>query len=66
MLIRNTVNYLQMGHTPFSYSYSQFKWHMEMTTHTRFKEPVRMLIGYEYTKEHIRNAFSSARIQPIK
>ena len=55
-----------MGHTPFSYSYSQFKWHMEMTTHTRFKEPVRMLIGYEYTKEHIRNAFSSARIQPIK
>ena len=55
-----------MGHTPFIYSYSQNKWHMEMVTHTRFKEPVRMLIGYEYTKEHIRNAFSSARIQAIK
>ena len=55
-----------MGHTPFSYSYSQFKWLMEMTTHTRFKELVRMLIGYEYTKEHIRKAFSSARIQAIK
>ena len=55
-----------MGHTPFSSSYSQCKWHMEMKTHTRFKEPVKMLIGYEYTKEHIHNAFSSARIQAIK
>ena len=39
---------------------------MEITVHTRFKELVKMLIGYEYTKEHIRKAFSSARIQPIK
>ena len=54
-----------MGHTPFSYSYSQCKWHMEMTIHTRFKEPVNMLIRYEYTKEHIHKAFSSARIQAI-
>ena len=55
-----------MGHTPFSYSYSQYNWHMEMIIHTRLKEPVKMLISYEYTKEHIRKAFSSARIQPIK
>ena len=39
---------------------------MEMTIHTRFKEPVKMLIGYEYTKEHSHKAFSSTRIQPIK
>ena len=39
---------------------------MEIATHTRFKELVRMLIGYEYTKEHIHNAFSSTRIQAIK
>ena len=55
-----------MGHTPFISSYSQCKWHMEMTIHTRFKEPLKMFIGYEYTKEHIHNAFSSARIQAIK
>ena len=55
-----------MGHTPFISSYSQCKWHMEMTTHTRFKKPVEILIGYEYTKEHIHNAFFSASIQPIK
>ena len=54
-----------MGHTPFSSSYSQFKLHMEMIVHTRFKEPVKMLISYEYTKEYIHNAFSSARIQAI-
>ena len=66
MLYRNTRNYLQIGHTPFSSSYSQFKWLMEMTTHTRFKEPVKMLIDYEYTKEHICKAFSSPRIQAIK
>ena len=39
---------------------------MEMTTHTHFKELVKMLIGYEYTKEHIHKAFSSAYIQAIK
>ena len=55
-----------MGHTPFSSSYSQCKWHMEMITHIRFKEPLKMLIGYEYTKEHSRKAFSSPRIQAIK
>ena len=55
-----------MGHTPLSSSYSQFKWLMEMTTHTRFKEPVKMLIDYEYTKEHIHNVFFSTRIQAIK
>ena len=55
-----------MGHTPLSYSYSQFKWYKEMITHTRFKEPLKMLIGYEYTKEHIHKPFSSARIQAIK
>ena len=55
-----------MGHTPFIYSYSQFKWHMEMITHTCFNELVKMLIGYEYTKEHSRNAFSSTHIQAIK
>ena len=55
-----------MGYTPFSYSYSQYKWHMEMATHTRVKEPLKILIGYEYTKENIHNAFSSTRIQPIK
>ena len=55
-----------MGHTPFSYSYSLCNWHMEMTIHTHFKEPLKMLIGYEYTKEHIHNAFFSIRIQPIK
>ena len=55
-----------MGHTSFFSSYSQYKWHMEMATHTRFKDQVKMLIAYEYTKEHIHNAFSSARIQPIK
>ena len=38
---------------------------MEMTTHTRFKEPVKMLIGYEYTKEHTHKAFSSTHIQAI-
>ena len=54
-----------MGHMPFSSSYSQFKLHMEMITHTRFKELVRMLIGYEYTKEHIHKAFFSTRIQAI-
>jgi len=66
MLIRNTVNYLQMGHTPFISSYSQYKWHMEIATHARFKEPLKMLIGYEYTKEHIHKAFSSPRIQAIR
>ena len=55
-----------MEQTPFISSYSQFKWHMEMTIHTRFKELLKMIIGYEYTKEHIHKAFSSARIQPIK
>ena len=55
-----------MGHTPFIYSYSQFKWHMEIATHTHFIDLVEMFIGYEYTKEHSRNAFSSTRIQPIK
>ena len=54
-----------MGHTPFSSTYNQYKWHMEMTFHTRFKYPLKILIGYEYTKEHNRKAFSSARIQPI-
>ena len=54
-----------MGHTSFSSRYSQCNWHMEMITHTHFKDPVKMLIGYEYTKEHIRKAFSSARIQAI-
>ena len=66
MLSRNTRNDLQMGYTPFISSYTQCKLHMEMTTHTRFKEPLKMLIGYEYTKEHIHNAFFSARIQAIK
>ena len=55
-----------MGYTPFISSYTQCKLHMEMTTHTRFKEPLKMLIGYEYTKEHIHNAFFSPRIQAIK
>ena len=55
-----------MGHTPFISNYSQCKWHMEMTTHTRFKDLVKMLIGYEYTKEHSHNAFSSTHIQAIK
>ena len=55
-----------MGHTPFSYSYSQFKWYKEMTIHTRFKELLKILTGYEYTKEHIHKAFFSTRIQPIK
>ena len=39
---------------------------MDIAIHARFKELVKMLIGYEYTKEHIHNAFSSARIQAIK
>lgn len=39
---------------------------MEMITHTCFKELVKMLISYEYTKEHIHNAFSSTHIQAIK
>ena len=54
-----------MGHTPFISSYSQYKWHMEMITYTHFKEPLKMLIDYEYTKEHTHNAFSSASIQAI-
>ena len=39
---------------------------MDIAIHTRFKEPLKMLIGYEYTKEHSHNAFFSVRIQPIK
>ena len=39
---------------------------MDIAIHARFKEPLKMLIGYEYTKEHIHKAFSSARIQAIK
>ena len=55
-----------MGYTPLSSSYSQFKWHMDIAIHARFKDPVKMLIRYEYTKEHIHKAFSSPRIQAIK
>ena len=36
-----------------------------MITHTHLKDPLKMLIGYEYTKEHSHKAFSSARIQAI-